>query len=207
MGTRLYHITHIDNLPSILQKGGLVAKSKQKEINYQSIAYEHIQDRRARKTISCSMGGNLHDYVPCYFAPRSPMLYTISKGNVSTYRGGQGAILHLVTTAEAISQKGLAFTFTDGHAVMDYAEFHTELNALVGAIDWELMKSRYWNDTEDDPNRKFRRQAEFLVHSHLPISLVEEIGVFDSNCQGKVEKILVNTNHHPLVQVHRDWYY
>lgn len=207
MGTNIYHITHLDNLCSIFQAGGLVAKGRQQNIKTQSIAYEHIQDRRASKTVPCSMGGNLHDYVPFYFAPRSPMLYTIHRGNVSTYQGGQSAILYLVTTAEDVAQQGLAFAFTDGHAVIELAEFYTELSDLVEAIDWQLMRSKYWFDSEDDPSRKFRRQAEFLIHSYLPIGLIKEIGVFNSHCKGKVEQMLVSTNHNSLVQVHKDWYY
>lgn len=32
-------------------------------------------------------------------------------------------------------------------------------------IDWDVMGSDYWNDTNEDMNRKARRQAEFLVYS------------------------------------------
>lgn len=74
----IYHITHIDNLTSILNLGGLMANSRlrRQRINYLDIAHERIQDRRARTSVPCGAGGVLHDYVPFYFAPRSPMLFT-----------------------------------------------------------------------------------------------------------------------------------
>ena len=68
----LYHITDIRNLESILQQGGLLANNlgKEKGIEYQIIAHSNIQDRRLGKTVPLKPNGNLHDYVPFYFAPR-----------------------------------------------------------------------------------------------------------------------------------------
>jgi hypothetical protein len=39
------------------------------------------------------------------------------------------------------------------------------------------MEAWYWNDTPDDPDRKRRRQAEFLVHGALPWDSVEFLAV------------------------------
>jgi hypothetical protein len=169
MSLPIYHITHLDNLAAIIQQGGLLSNTRLQAShqNYRDISYSNIQDRRATKTVPCANQGVLHDYVPFYFAPRSPMLYTIHKGNVPNYQGGQAAILHLVTTVETIAASALVFTFTDGHAAMAYADFYTDLDALE-IIDWEVMQSKYWYDTDDDPNRKYRRQAEFLVHHSFP---------------------------------------
>jgi hypothetical protein len=144
MPTPLYHITHIDNLAPILQCGGLLSNTvlRARKRNFRDISHGNIQDRRATTTVPCGGGGVLHDYVPFYFAPRSPMLYTIHKGNVPNYQGGQAAVLHFVTTVENIEAAGLTFTFTDGHAVMVYSDFYTDLEDLE-MIDWNVMKLRY----------------------------------------------------------------
>ncbi|SFE59999.1 protein of unknown function [Alteribacillus iranensis] len=78
----LYHITDYKNLPSIFEKGVLVAHSQVtfKKISYSDIAYGHIQDRRSSTRVQASPYGMLHDYVPFYFAPKSPMLYAIKNG-------------------------------------------------------------------------------------------------------------------------------
>jgi ssDNA thymidine ADP-ribosyltransferase, DarT len=62
----IYHITHIDNLESILSVGGLLAYNVMLETqtNYTNIAYQNIQDRRATTDVPCGGGGVLHDYVP-----------------------------------------------------------------------------------------------------------------------------------------------
>jgi hypothetical protein len=209
MPTRIYHITHINNLPSILRLSGLVANSRlrQERINYLDIAHERIQDRRARTCVPSGAGGVLHDYVPFYFAPRSPMLYTIHKGNVEGYDQGQNPVIHLVSEAEAVEAEGLAFAFTDGHAVMEFSEFYEILYALGSVIDWDIMKDTYWADTPEDGDRKRRRQAEFLVHQFCPWTLITEIGVINTTIQAQVQRILQNVNYQPPVRVYPNWYY
>lgn len=208
MPTPIYHITHIRNLQSILKLGGLIANNrlKQQQINYQDIAHGSIQDRRTLIRVPCAAGGCLHDYIPFYFAPRSPMLYTINRGNVEGYAEGQNPILHIVTEAEIISANNLVFAFTDGHAVMDYSEFYDDLQFL-NMIDWEIMRAKYWNNTQEDGDRRRRRQAEFLVHQLCPWALITEIGVINHTVSSQVEQILQNFNCQTPVRVYPSWYY
>ncbi|MBW4666302.1 MAG: DUF4433 domain-containing protein [Cyanomargarita calcarea GSE-NOS-MK-12-04C] len=208
MPTPIYHITHINNLQSILQLDGLIANNrlKQQQINYQDIAHANIQDRRALIGVPCGAGGCLHDYIPFYFAPRSPMLYTIHRGNVEGYAEGQKPVIHIVTEAEIISANNLVFAFTDGHAVMDYSEFYNDLQRL-DMIDWEIIRAKYWNNTKEDGDRKRRRQAEFLVHQFCPWSLITEIGVINNTAYSQVEQILQNFNFQTPVKVYPNWYY
>lgn len=198
----IYHITHIDNLESILSEGGLLAYNimLETQTNYTNIAYQNIQDRRATTDVPCGGGGVLHDYVPFYFAPRSPMPYTISRGNVENYTQGQAAVIHLVSSIENIEAEDLCFVFTDGHTVMTFTDFFDDLNYL-GAIDWDVMESRYWNDTNEDNDRKRRRQAEFLVRYFFHWQLITEIGVMNSTIKTQVENILQNFTHKPSVIV------
>lgn len=208
MPTLIYHITHIKNLPSILQAGGLLSNSQlqRSELTYADISYERIQDRRARKIVPCAAGGVLHDYIPFYFAARSPMLFTINKGNVPGCPEGQTPILHLVTTAELIAEQGLPFAFTDGHAVMNYSIFYDSLNDLSN-VDWNVMNARMWTDTIDDSDRSRRRQAEFLVHDFLPWNLIIGIGVINEQIQRQTEQILQDMNQTTRVRVRPRWYY
>lgn len=209
MSIPIYHITHINNLTSILTSGGLIANSRLKtqQTNYLDIAHRQIQDRRVTTKVPCSTGGYLHDYVPFYFAPRSPMLYAIHKQNVATYSGGQQPIIHLVSEADTIKNSRLNFAFTDGHAIMAYSEFYDNLSDLESVIDWQLMKSQYWFDTEDDPNRKCRRQAEFLVHENCPWDLIQQIGVINHTIAQQVQQILTNFNLQTPVNIYPSWYY
>jgi hypothetical protein len=58
-----------------------------------------------------------------------------------------------------------------------------------------------------DPNRKCRRQAEFLVHQFFSWRLIKEIGVINSTIQAQLQQILKNFNHQPPVRVYSNWYY
>jgi len=69
------------------------------------------------------------------------------------------------------------------------------------------MKSRYWNDTIEDNDRKRRRQAEFLVHSFFPLTLVQEIGVFDNDYRNLATEILNRMGHNIPIKVWNGWYF
>ena len=66
----LYHMTHIDNLPSILKHGLLAhGNSYQKE----DISNREVNSRRSMKDPIYRKP--IHNYVPFYFSPRNAMLY------------------------------------------------------------------------------------------------------------------------------------
>lgn len=67
---------------------------------------------------------------------------------------------------------------------MSLSEYFTGLPEL-NRVDWPLMQETYWNDTQQDPDRKRRRQAEFLVYKYLPWELITEIVVFNCRIEGK----------------------
>ncbi len=208
MPTYLYHLTHINNLESIIHCNGCLSyNEKQKRaIDHQNIAFNHIQERRARKQVPCGPGGVLHDYVPFFFAPRPPMLYTIYRGNVEHLQDGQNSLIYLTTNAQAVSESGCAWVFTDGHGTMAFTDFYDTLERLE-EVDWDVMESRYWNDTDSDPDRKRRRQSEFLIKDQCPWTLISNIGVPNQQILTQVQKILDVTAHNPIISIHRDWYY
>jgi hypothetical protein len=136
------------------------------------------------------------------------MLYAIHKDNIDGYRGGQQSIVYLVSELAWVQQAGLTFVFTDGHAIMQFSEFYNDA-ADLDKIDWPLMQARIWIDTDEDPDRKRRRQAEFLVQQYFPWSVISGIAVFDEAMKLRVEGLLdsLKPEHLPRVKVLRDWYY
>ena len=204
----LYHITHLDNLRGILRGGCLSCYRQMNDggLHPVNIAYPGIQDRRAMTFVPCGSGGVLHDYVPFYFAPRSPMLYALHRNQVEGYSGGQTPILHLVTSVARLVETGHRFVFTDGHATMRFSRFFTDV-ADLDQIDWLLMQEPYWNDTPEDPDRKRRRQAEFLVYNRVSWPALIGIGVIAPHIEARVNAILAEHGITLPVRVRYQWYY
>lgn len=96
---KIYHITHVDNLPGILADGGLVSDPTMigRGGAIATIGMSSIKQRRLALPVDCHPGDQVGDYVPFYFCPRSIMLFVIHCANHPelTYRGGQGPIIHL----------------------------------------------------------------------------------------------------------------
>ena len=207
--TAIYHITHARNLSGIIERGELVCDRVRiaDGIANVNIGHADIKQWRMGRAVKAGPGGVIADYVPFYFAPRSPMLLSINGGNVAGYSEGQRPVVHLVASAEAVQAAGLGFAFTDGHAPMAVTKHFDDLAELV-QVDWSVMPLTYWYDTQEDPDRKRRRQAEFLVHGSVPWTMIEEIGVLDAGVAAAVEELLDGIGgHRPAVNVHRGWYY
>jgi hypothetical protein len=206
--TLIYHITHTSNLDSILAANGLYSCSyvHANNVGYTNIAHSNIQDRRARFPVPLPPFGFVHDYVPFYFAPRSPMLYAIAKGIVKGYTGGQSEVIYLVTSAERIHTANIPYVFTDGHAVVAFSEYYNSPHDLQH-IDWDVMRSQYWRDTPQDNDRTRRRQAEFLAHNYVPLNLFGGIAVRNISQQTSVAQKLSRAGLSVPVNLQTDWYY
>ena len=203
----VYHITHVDNLASIATSGQLDCDDvcTEKQTGPVSIAYANLKEQRGSKVVGLAAGGTLTSYVPFYFAPRSPMLYVIANGYVESYSGGQEEVVHLVSSVEALAVPG-KFVITDGHPIAAVSSQFDTLDALE-SIDWEIMEDRYWRDTDEDGNRKCRRQAEFLVHWKAPIDAFCLCGAMNEATASKAAVALEGLSNPPAVTVRTDWYY
>jgi hypothetical protein len=80
------------------------------------------------------------------------------------------------------------------------------LEQLDQIVDLTLMTRRYWNDIKEYPDKKERRQAEFLIHRFCPWNCFFEIGVYNDGIKNKVEAILSGVKHKPLVSIPKSWY-
>lgn len=207
----LYHFTHVDNLPGVAREG-LVSDALAHTAGRlrTEIGNQGIKVSRKRRAVDKGPGGIVADYVPFYFAPRSPMLYAIRSGNVPTYTGGQQGLVYLCTTLERIEESALQWVASDRNAVLSLARFTDDLHDLWddAHIPWPLMLEKYWNATEAEPDRKERRQAELLVHQAVPWKAIMFIGARDQADLSRVHEVLGTLDGpQPRSDVRRDWYF
>ncbi|MFC2170572.1 DUF4433 domain-containing protein [Calditrichota bacterium] len=205
----LYHITHIDNLADIIKMDGLWCDAERirKQIKTTNIAHSHLKERRDRWPVPVAAGGFVSDYVPFYFAPLSPMLYAIYRGNVEGYEGGQKDVIYLVTSAEIASQQDKQWCFTDGDAYLRITDYYDSLDLLKTVIDWQVMRDKYWNKIPADTDRPRRRKAEFLVYKFFSWTGISGIGTFNTEILDRVVELTNSNKHQPQVKVVRQWYY
>ena len=204
----LYHFTHIDNLPSIIRHGlrsdTLVRADRSLAVE---IGKDNIKSGRRQRTVPVRPGGVVADYVPFYFAPRSPMLYTVTRGNVPTYQGGQEPLVYLLTDCDHLLQVGSTCVFTDRNPYWEYAAYFDDIRQLDELVDWDLMAARIWKNTVEEPDRVERRMAELLVHELVPFEAILGIAVHDAATQTRVEQLLAQIAEPPVVAVRADWYF
>jgi hypothetical protein len=77
---KIYHITHIDNLPNIAVSMGLVSDANRiaNSLSCLLVGMSTIKQRRLQEIeVSCHPGTKVGQYVPFYFCPRSVMLFKL----------------------------------------------------------------------------------------------------------------------------------
>lgn len=208
---RIYHITHVDNLPGIVRNGGLLSDKAVLTCGgpVQPIGMSGIKRRRLEELgVHCHPGTKVGDYVPFYLCPRSVMLYVIHRANHPelTYRGGQEPIVHLEADLHNVIRwaegNGMRWAFSLSNAGARYTEFRSTV-ADLDQLDWGAIAATDFRH----PDTKERKQAEFLLYKRFPFELVERIGVRSATIQAQASAALAGANHAPRVEVRPEWYF
>ena len=206
--TPIYRIIHINNLRVLLEDGGIWCGNamKQRGTAYQSIGNQALTEKRAARLVNCCNQGNLNDYVPFYFCPRSVMLFQIHKRHESTYMGGQEPVIHLESNMSILQRMGLPFFFTDRHAFKHYAKQIDDPTRL-SELDWTTINSEWWNNTLEDNERQERKMAECLVYRFVPWKCILRIGVYSKRYKDEAEAALRQFGLNTSVDIRTGWYY
>ena len=207
---KIYHIAHVDRLPSIVNIGSLLSDAEilRRNLAGTAIGMNSIKQRRLSELrLNCWPDLYVGDCVPFYFCPRSIMLYLIHRQNHPelAYNGGQVPIVHLeadlntvVAWAEANGNRRWAFTLSNAGSY--YFEDRNDL-ANLNEIIWPAVSSNQWT------NCKEGKQAEFLMHHSFPFELVERVGVHSAPMHQLVSNALLASAHQPTVEILPSWYY
>ena len=142
--TPILRFTHVDNLATIIRRGGLHAPNHVPEdgLAYRFCHSAEVQSARADVPVHLGPGGTIHDYVPFYFGYLSPMMLKLKTGQVDGYAEGQAPLIYLVSSAQAVQDVGLDFVFSDGHGLARFTDWFDDLNRL-DAVDWMMVNQQY----------------------------------------------------------------
>ncbi len=208
---KIYHITHINNLASIVTNHGLVSDARRitNKLSCSLVGMSNIKQRRLQEIeVSCYSGTKVGQYVPFYFCPRSIMLYILDRGNHPeiTYQEGQKSIIHLQADLNLVvnwaNTQGANWAFSDRNAGSSLATFYNCLSHL-NQLNWSAIAAKDFRDAQI----KEGKQAEFLIFDFFPWQLIEKIGTFNNTIVPNIQNVLTSIKHQPMISVERNWYF
>ncbi len=187
----LYHMTHIDNLASIVDNGLLSQNEAHRQGLIESdISDPKVQNIRAR-TVDSLYKRSLHEYVPLYFAPTNPMLYK--------RREMQEDIIILGLDPQLLSETNIIFT--NGNAAASGTIFYRDIHMLA-QLPWDSIRARSWIDIEDGKRIKC---AEVLVYPKIEPNRIKIVFCYS---QKHRETIIAAKQRTSIIgKVNRDLYF
>lgn len=187
----LYYITHIDNIPSILEKGIL----SHEKIRAAGIQYTPIYDEsivKSRRHRSTPEGRNLWHYVNLFFQPRNPMLYRI----IDKIGRQNLAVLRVAKTV--LQEQGIFIT--DGIASNRSTSIHPlpEGLAILRALQ-EIIQTDSWISWMHCKQLKRKLMAECLVLNQIKPEHIQKFIVVDRVAANSLQPRLSPPNIRKLV--------
>ncbi|MDG6777278.1 DarT ssDNA thymidine ADP-ribosyltransferase family protein [Thiomicrorhabdus sp. zzn3] len=221
-------MTHINNLDTFLADGFLYAPNYMNQPQY-SVSYAQINQFRGNMTLG--NGRALHDYVPFYFSPLTPMAFTISQGNLSLIapnntnmgRVTNNDIVFIGLNLENVYRHGYQYQVSNS-ACNNFA-FATYDTVQQANINWNLFNEdpykasihnegydgacRYFHDRDSAPyqNRRAVRGAEFLIADRVDMNHIDFFIVKNDTIGATLRQKLANYGLQIPVYVEPDCYY
>ncbi|TFC01688.1 DUF4433 domain-containing protein [Cryobacterium adonitolivorans] len=210
---RIYHLTHIRNLPGILATGRLLADTSADWADRPVVDISSPENRNARRDARVSGADSLAvaDHVPFFLSPNALVWENIRAQSLDPRLSddAHGAAAYdfviLVSTvkkvldaqAAAAAASASHFAVTDG----DAAFAATRFGSTADSADRMLQTLRA--DLDSDAILK----AELLVPGEVPFGLITLIGVANDRVRDAVKPILATLSHKPKVAVYPPWFH
>jgi hypothetical protein len=170
--SEVFYLAHLDNLNSILTHGILSHTDvANRQLQHEDISEDTVQDRRHTK--------GLHDWVPLYFAKRTPMS--------SARRRLTPNLCLLAVDITKLCKQAQDICFSDGNAAAHATRIHHQASGLAQHLPLDVIRASFWRDHDDGT---LRRSAELLVYPTVPARAITRIEVPTRAAQAFVEDSL-----------------
>ncbi len=164
----LWHLTHLGNVRSIMERGLLSYNG----ITGSNIPYSNIADpkvKRWRGFIEHTHGRSLYSYVPLYLVTHNPMLYRLQK------EGRKWPLCWLEISLDIFTHEEYDVLVADGNASCKATECYP-LRRGVDKLPWDVLSSESWTNYDDG---KRKRCAEVLVYPKVEVQFIKAIYCYD----------------------------
>lgn len=203
---RIFRITHIDNLPWILDNGLHAQNGALTDPDYVGIGMETLIRQRNTHTVGGQHGGTLSDYIAFYFTPHSIMMLNIQTGYNEVKKRANEEIAILVSSIPKLVELAIPFVFTNAHAYTAEAEFFDSPSDL-DRIDWELLQSKNFRRDPEDPGKQGRYQAEALVYRYAPVDAILGVVCYNKSSEESIGRLLRERELSLSVKAMPGWYF
>lgn len=188
-----FRITHIDNIPYILEKGLLRANSSDRSDDFVNIGDPQVIKLRSDMIIR---NIRLGDYIPFYLGPRSPMLYVIQHGYNGVRRQEPQDIVYCVLRLDDVIKGDLECAFTDGHALSALTNYYgkEQLVNIDKIVNYDDVYASQWNNNDSDIDLKRRKEAELLIKEDIAPGYIRGYIVYNDKAKEMLKSFGIAEN-------------
>lgn len=179
----LYYITHINNIPSILENGILSHQQLlDSQVEFTPIYDENIVNHRQHRLRSDT--NTLWNYANLYFQPRNPMMYRVTKER------SVNDIAIISIKPQVLEEPGIIIT--DGNAAHSQTQFYSLHEGLKKLKDnWKILQNEWWKDTDGS---KRIIMSECLISKQVQPTLIDSIFVPTDEVLEKIYALIPKIN-------------
>lgn len=179
------HMTHINNLESILANGLLPHGNTKQKVD---ISNQAVNQRR--NNVEPIYGKKIHDYVPFYFNPRNAMMY----------KNKEEHLVILGFNKKLLDSDGALFT--NGNAARKDTVFSNK-KYFLNEFCWDdIFSERWFNYGECNEFIKSKMMSELLIPNQVNVDMLDVIyckseqskeaiqNYFDANVLGNIQLVV-----------------
>jgi ssDNA thymidine ADP-ribosyltransferase, DarT len=201
---RIYHVTHITNLPGILSSGALHADASEAWDTNPALDISSAENREARRSTlvtGTEPGRTVAGYVPFFLSPDSVLWDSIRSHEPDPRLAPTADHWTSFDFVVLVSTVGKA-TETAGAVVAD----GDATGALTRFGATAESRERVLRTLRADKDSDAILAAEFLVEEAFPFELFSLIGVANDKVREAVKEILSASGFRPKVAVYPPWF-
>lgn len=195
---RIYHVTHVSNLPAILAARALIAGATPTL----DVSPDEVRLERGEIPIAGGPAPSLADYVPFFLSPDAQLWQALRAGDEHPRLSAKARaadtydFVLLVSTVKHIVNAGAAFVVADRNAEAATTRF------AIAREDAERMLHRLRSDNGGEQ----LLDAELLVAGQVPLESVTLVGVANDRVRQVVRDMLAGSDFTPKISVYPPWF-
>lgn len=208
---QIYHMTHVDNLASVLKSGWLYSRNKVQALGVHTRygVGKCVEDTRSAKP-SAIGGHTLGDFALFFFAPRSAMLRSISRCP-GGYAASEDDMIYLVADFKKVREwaesKGVRWEVSGRNCLSPTPGISVDNDFADKDVSPSLPHPAIDTLYPQNANEDSEHMAEFHLLDGLPVDLIDEIVVKTPEKSDYVDRVLKSNGKGIAVRVDKDWYF